>query len=268
MPTDKTESIENILASSKSVKNDKKDVKERIMDDIRLQEAENIIKMTLRAGVPKELIGCKEKIFRKYCKENLNSDIHGTSKTEPDKMTDLIYDLKSGWQKKKLIILVDGGTKEARMGLSYLILARAVLGNFYNVGRTGVTIPYSMLKVKFNSFDLVWQNFITNLLGIPAIYISEVFEANGFRSGGDGYALMDQLLETKDSPVILSLCTPPEKFSSANTYGSAFRDLIDNSKGIAILDDRLWRFSLKTKTVPSDPIDFVKSVKANMLGKR
>ncbi len=149
---------------------------------IRRQFAENAIRMMMRAGIPKELIGWDVHKFTRYCKANLGDIYNKTPDTDVGGLCSMIYDLKSDWSRNKLAVLVDGGTPQTRLGLSQLVLGRVVLGNFFEAGRIGVTLPFSMLKVKFNSFDDDRQTLITNLLSVPALYVSEVVEGGGFRA--------------------------------------------------------------------------------------
>jgi len=229
-----------------------KKAKEQAQQAIKRQEAEHVIKMTLKAGVPKELIGWSVNTFVGYTQKNLEKGKYEPPNKNRRAMGNLVCDLKSGWARKPLIIFVDGGTKETRVGFSQLILARAIMGNFFSLGRIGVTLPYSMLNLKFNSFDNDRQTFISNLLEIPAVYLSEVSENSGFRSTSDGAAMMDQLLETRKSPIILSLSTPIEKFQGSTTYGGVFRDSLEIAK-TSVSNDKIWRFSLKTSK-PCDDI--------------
>lgn len=229
------------------------EAKEKAQAAIKIQEAENIIKMCLKAGVPKQLIGWNSELFDAYCQANLNHGLYGKPNPTIKAMDSEVFNVKSNWPRRRLAIVVDGGTKESRTGLSYVILSRAILGNFFNLGRVGLSLPFSMLNLKFNSFDNDRQTFITNLLDVPALFISEICQNSGFRSSSDGAVMMDQLLESKGSPVILSLATQPENFEGYNTYGGVFRDLIDTVKTTVRHNDYIWRFSLKTK-VPCDDI--------------
>lgn len=221
------------------------EAKKKAMEAIKRQEAEHVIKMTLKAGVPKELIGWKSRTFEGYAQKCLNAKRYSPPNPKPLEMAQKVCDIKSGWARKPLIIFVDGGTKETRVGFSHLILARAIIGNFFNLGRIGVSLPYSMLNLKFNSFDNDRQAFISNLLDIPVLYIEEVSDKTGFRSAGDGAAMMDQLLSSRKSPIILSLATSPENFEGSTTYGNAFRDAIEAAKATSF-DNKIWRFSIQT----------------------
>ena len=213
-------------------------------ETMRRQEAEHVIKMSLKAGIPKELIGWKGSTLIGYAQKNLNQQLYKPKNPNPNVMANKICDIKS-WTRKKLVIFVDGGTKEARVGFSHLILARAIIGNFLGLGKLGITIPYSVLNVKFNGFDKDRQELVANLSDLPALYISEVNDKCGFRSSSDGGALMDQLIESRKGPTIFSLSTSPENFEGHTTYGTYFRDLVEAVK-VTVCNDSVWRFSLKT----------------------
>ena len=260
MMNKKTNKIEDILKSKKTDKDLLEETSKRISkEEMKRSEAENVIRMMFRAGIPKELVGWNRHAFREYCNENLNSDLHaGNSETDAGGMSDRLYDLHSNWHNGKLVIIVDGGTRDTRIKLSQLILARVILCSFLNVGKIGITLPFSMLKVKFNSFDKDRQTLVNNLGDIPALYVQEISEASGFRTSSDGAALMDQMLDTRETPLVLSLCSPVEKFLNANTYGSSFSDLLDVSKGRVFIKDKVWRFNLRSKIFPTDPILFKK----------
>lgn len=221
------------------------EAKKKAQEAVKRQEAEHIIKMTLRAGVPKELIGWNSKAFNSYTQKSLNKELYRPPNLNPNGMAEQVCNIKSGWTRKPLIIFVDGGSKETRIGFSKLILARAIIGNFYHLGKLGVSLPYSMVNLKFNSFDNDRQTFITNLLDIPVVYIEEVCDKTGFKSASDGAVMMDQLLSSRKSPVILSLSTSPELFTGSTTYGNVFRDAIEAIKS-TVFNDKYWRFSIRT----------------------
>lgn len=239
------------------------EAKKKAREAIKYQEAENIIKMISKAGVPKQLIGWNKDVFHAYGSANVDNEYYG--KPSRSSMLKEVYNLKSDWPRRRLVIIVDGGTKEARINFSHLILARAVLGNFFGLGRVGATLPYSMLSLKFNSFDDDRQVFISNLLEIPALYISEVPQNSGFRPGGDGAAMMDQLLESKGSPVILSLATKVEVFEGSMTYGNVFREAIDTARQ-TVCDKYVWRFCLKSQTPCDDALAYKKEWSSDRRG--
>jgi hypothetical protein len=233
--------------------------KEEAKEAIKRQEAENIIKMSLKAGIPKELIGWNHDLFNTWWQKSNNSGMYGRDKgPRPSEMSAELYDLKSDWPRKNLVIIVEGGTSDVRKGLANLILARSIMGNFCHPGRLGVTVPYSMISLKFNSFDSDRQAFVSKLLEIPAILLSEIPQNSGFRSSSDGAAMMDQLLDMHVGPVIMSLATVSASFEGSTTYGNAFRDIIDAAKQSA-KTNKLWKFSLKTTTL-QDPISFKKEL--------
>lgn len=256
MVDNEQDSLEPLDSSTPIVSEIFDNAKEKAKKAIKYQEAENIIKMILKAGVPEQLIGWNKDLFHIYGSANVDNAYYG--KPPRSNMLKEVYNLNSDWPKRRLVIIVDGGTRESRINFSHLILARAILGNFYCLGRVGATLPYSMLSLKFNSFDDDRQVFISNLLEIPALYISEVPQNSGFRPGGDGAAMMDQLLESKGSPVILSLATKVEVFEGSTTYGSVFRETIDTARQ-TVCDKYVWRFCLKSQTPCDDALTYKKA---------
>ena len=245
-PFDKKEIVSDIY------ENAKKNVKEQI----KRQELENIIKSTLAAGVDKDLIGWKKEQFQLYFNEVVcrKRDYYRNSKISLDDFVQHLYDFKSPFFKKKIIIIVDGASKNIRNGFCHLILSRLILNNFYNEGKIGITIPYSFIKFKFNSFEENRKNVLANLLEIPLLYISDVPDRMGFRPNSDGASLMDQLLEMRSSPLILSLSTNVEKFTGHMEYGNAFRDIIEDSKCIPY-DGSFFRINLRNDFL-INPVDY------------
>ena len=222
-------------------------------DTMLLMEARHLVKKSLEAGVPREVIeNCTDqnKFF------NYSMSLGDGGGMQPSEVFKFIMAARQKWAYSGSFIVIDGPLRDSRDYIAQMFLYRGIVAYAKMMGRLGATISMSEIMSLFLDMPSERSAACHRLTAVPCLWIKDVHPTGGFmsKSGSDGKVLFDGMLSGRElgkRPTIITIDGLLEDIrtqqdddhgkgrSIADRYGRKFADVV---KTKIASQDSAWRF--------------------------